>query len=215
MKTINTKDYELIIFDCDGTLVDSEPLSNSVIAQMMRDLGIEISNKEALDLFMGTSIATIIDYIEKDQGIPLEFNFEDHYRKKINLVFKEQLKAIPGVVEFISKLNCAICVASNGPRNKMQTTLSLTGLTKYFADDNIFSAHDIQKWKPKPDLFLYAAKKMKIPIDACLVIEDSMAGALGAIEAKMDLLVYTGAHNPEPFTDKKIQTFSHFNQLQD
>ena len=182
--------YDLIIFDCDGTLVNTETLSNSLISVMLREVGLNISESESIALFRGKSFSTITDYIDKHLDHRLEFNFEESFRQRSQILFEADLKAMDCAEGFIQKLNIPICIASNGPQIKMKTTLKVTGLDKYFNAENTFSAYDINKFKPEPDLFLYACKRMNGIASKTLVIEDTMVGAVAARAAGMDVLIY-------------------------
>ncbi len=213
---IDISSYQLIILDCDGTLVDSEKLSNTTIAEMIRELGIAITNEAAFSEFVGTSFGYITTYIEKALGRSLDFDFEKSFRKRVLVEFEKHLKPIAGVPQFLEKTTAPICVASNGPREKMLETLRITGLLKHFQNDNMFSAWDIQKWKPEPDLFLMAAKKMNTSANRCIVIEDTIHGVEAAIKAKMDVLYYL-PEGPSSYTDnslgKSYTAFHSFEQL--
>ncbi len=209
----NIRNYDLVIFDCDGTLVDSEHLSNTLLAEMLRELGVECDNQEIIDLFIGTSFEKINNYIQDNVRKSPKFDFEQEFRKRCKIVFEQELRPIEGVVKFIESLKTKICVASNGPQEKMKVTLSTTGLNKYFPDNCIFSAYDIQKWKPEPDLFLFSASAMDTSSTKSLVIEDTIHGAMGAIHAKMDVLAYSPDKNDNQFAENGIPTFASFAEL--
>ncbi len=214
MKTLALKKYDLIIFDCDGTLVDSEALSNKVIAELMRELGIKITDQEAFDQFAGTTLTYIAEYIERALGQPCPYDLESVFRPRVTAVFEEELKPVVGVSDFIVKVSSLKrCVASNGPQKKMAQTLRVTGLAKYFTEAQVFSAYDVQKWKPEPDLFLYAIEKMGSKSNSTLVIEDSMTGAMAAINGGIDVIVYTAHTDPQPFHEHNIPTFNSFVDL--
>ena len=184
------KVYKLIIFDCDGTLVDSEPLTNGLVALMIRENGIEMSKSKALDLFAGKTLSDITNFI-KSHGVDInEVTFEKEYRERCLTIFQRELKAIPGVHDLLSSLEIPYCIASNGPKVKMDVTLPASNLSQYFTEETIFSAYDVQAWKPKPDLFLHAANIMGYRPEETLVIEDTWSGAMGAINAKMDVWLY-------------------------
>lgn len=185
--------YDLIIFDCDGTLVDTETISNQLISDMMNEIGIQMSPKKCLDLFKGTQFKNITDYIESNIETPLSFNFENLFRKRCHSLFEKDLKEIEGATWFINLLKIPYCVASNGPRIKMNSSLKITGLSRHFDESNIFSAYDIDKFKPLPDLFLLAAEKNNTHPSKCLVFEDTVPGIEGAFNAKMDVI---GIHHP-------------------
>jgi len=204
--------YDLIIFDCDGTLVDSEELSNHLIATMLREIGITISDQESVNLFKGKSFADIENYISQNLDHSLEFNFQESFRQRSKILFEAELEAIEGAESFIKSLNIPICVASNGPQIKMQTTLAVTGLDKYFAPPTIFSAYDIQIWKPEPDLFLEASKAMGSTPEKTLVIEDTVVGGQAAKNAGMNFLIYCAGETSE-FDALGYQTFSSYKEL--
>lgn len=204
---------ELIIFDCDGTLVDSEPISNQVVADMMNDLGISMTRDRSVELFAGKSFKDIIAYIEHQLEAPLSFDFEPEFRKNAQLAFEKFLLPSKGVVSFIENLQIPYCVASNGPTIKMETTLKVTGLNKYFNEGNIFSAYDIQSWKPEPDLFLHATKKMGFLPERCLVIEDTTSGIQAAINAKIPVIVFDPKNEKPGIEDTELIYFSSFEDL--
>ena len=213
LETINEKAYDLIIFDCDGTLVDSEFLSNSVVAEMIRELGIPLTDLEAYKIFSGTSMSDIISYIEGQLNQPIPYDFEAKFRPRVQKVFETQLQPMPGVVSFIEKLKTAKCVASNGPRIKMETTLKVTGLDKHFSNQDIFSAYDLNKWKPDPDLFLYAVKEKGYIPERCLVIEDSKSGVTAAVRAAIDVIVIEDALDPMRTSLLGVPVMQSFDQL--
>ena len=182
-------DYSLIIFDCDGTLVDSEGLSNQLIAQMMNEIGIPMTEQESLDLFKGTHFGKITDYAAQylHKDLDFDFDFEAEYRRRCKVLFEKHLKEVRGAKDFIASLTKDYCVASNGPKVKMNTSLTVTGLMDLLDENCIFSAYDIDRFKPEPDLFLYAAAKMGATPEDCLVIEDTIPGIEAALNAKMDV----------------------------
>ena len=204
------QNIDLIIFDCDGTLVDSEPISNQVVADMMNQLNIPMTKERSIELFAGKKFADIVHYIEANIDYPLDFNFESEFRVQSKIAFEKYLKPIPGVIDFIESLDIRYCVASNGPRIKMETTLSVTGLDKYFTDENTFSAYDINKWKPDPALFLHAASSLNSKPASSLVIEDTISGATAAINANMKCIIYSTDKESEIFNSMGLTTFSDF-----
>ena len=206
--------YELVIFDCDGTLVDSEPVTMRLIIKMMLEKGIELSFNEAMKLFAGKNMIAITSYMSAIIGSFDYLEFEEDYRSRCIDVFNAELKAVEGAEALITKLKIPYCIASNGPRRKMDLTLKVTGLNKYFEDEVIFSAYDIQKWKPEPDLYLHASSCMRVVSDKAIVIEDTLPGLMGAINAGIPAIAY----NPEQKSDLYIDNvlnFSSMNQIQD
>ena len=214
LNQFNISSYDLVIFDCDGTLVDSEHLSNRIIADMLRELGIDCTNEEVLERFAGTSFDYINTYLSETLQLNIDFDFEAVYRVRSNEIFEKELLPIEGVPQLLESINTEICIASNGPKEKMNVTLKVTGLLKYFSSGNMFSAYDIQKWKPEPDLFLLAAKQMGVVPEKCLVVEDTLHGAIGAVRANMDVLVYIDNESKkDEFDHEGITTFDSYATL--
>lgn len=180
---------KLIIFDCDGVLVDTEAISCGVIAEETRKLGGNLSNQEAVDTFAGTSMQFVKAFLEERLGKSLPENFEATYRKRTFEEFEKNLKPIPGIHQVVQNLKIPFCVASNAPVNKVEFNLKLTKLYPYF-ENNIFSAYQVKAWKPDPTLFLTAAKTMGFDPSECLVVEDSPSGVKAAITANMKVLGY-------------------------
>ena len=181
--------YKLIIFDCDGVLVDSEAISCGMIAEELTKMGHSMTTEEGIETFGGTGMSYVIGYIEKKIGGKIPFDFEERYRKRTSELFQTKLEPIAHIKEALAKIDILKCVASNGPKDKMIMNLKITNLISFFPN-RLFSAYDIQKWKPEPDLFLHAAKTMGVDPSDCLVIEDSPAGVQAAINAKMKVYGY-------------------------
>ncbi|MEM1321336.1 MAG: HAD-IA family hydrolase [Bacteroidota bacterium] len=204
---------QLIIFDCDGVLVDSEAISNRLVAELLQELSIPMSTEESLRQFAGTSMEYIRNYIHQLTGQPLPENFEAIYRKRSALAFAEELQPIEGVARAIEAIPLPRCVASNGPREKIVTNLKITGLSSFF-NDRLFSAYDIQRWKPAPDLYLHAADQMQVATQQCVVVEDSSAGVQAAIAAGMRVLAYGGSGNADRLQAAgATQVFEHMSEL--
>jgi HAD superfamily hydrolase (TIGR01509 family) len=182
---------DLIIFDCDGVLVDSEPIANRILVEALDDVGYEIALDEAVARFVGRSMAAVVGMVEADLGRPLPEGFIDALQARTFAAFERDLTAMPGVDEVLAGLVVPVCVASSGSPDKIAHSLSLTGLERIF-DGNLFSAAMVARGKPAPDLFLHAAKEMKVAPGSCLVVEDSVPGVEAARAAGMAVLGFVG-----------------------
>jgi len=188
---------ELIIFDCDGVLVDSEMIANRVLAGLLSEAGLKITEAQCRDRFVGRSIPDVVKLVEREDGIALGGGFEKRLAEEDARAFAAELKPVAGVRDALKALDIPCCVASSGSRAKMRLTLGLTGLQDFFGA-NLFSALDVRRGKPAPDLFLFAAEKMACPPDKCLVVEDSVSGVQAARAAGMAVLGFTGGSHAEP-----------------
>ena len=178
--------YELIIFDCDGVLVDSERVANEVFARVLREVcGLEFSLEEMFDTFVGHSKLQCLAKVETMTGRPPPEELERRYREDINQALAESVQAVPGIEAVLQQLTLPYCVASSGSHDKMRLTLGKTGLIDYF-DGNIFSTSEVERGKPHPDIYLHAAARMGVRDPArCLVVEDNPLGITGAVAAGM------------------------------
>lgn len=180
----------LLIFDCDGVLVDSESINSSEFHAMALEQGINIPYEDMHNEMLGGALYKVIELLEKKHQKKLPTDFIDQFRKRTFIRFKEELQPIDGVLHSLEKITLEKCIASNGPVEKMKLNLSLTNVIDHFNVDNIYSAYDINIWKPEPDLFLYAAKEMNIDPSKCIVIEDSANGVLAAKNANMKVIAF-------------------------
>lgn len=178
-----------VIFDCDGTLVDSEVLCNLGLEIKLKELGIKIDTKSMVERFRGWKLADIVDALSAEFNLNLDDTFIPSYRQLVGELFDSQLKPIPNVEIALSKIPQPKCVASNAPLDKIKQAVEVTNL-KYFFNNNLFSAYTVQAWKPEPNLFLYAAEMMGIAPQDCVVIEDSILGIEAAQRAGMKSLFY-------------------------
>ena len=206
----------LVIFDCDGVLVDSEHLSNIVLAEFITESGWALNAPECSTLFVGRRMDDVMAMISGKVGKSLPLGWLAEYERRRDISFKQDLKAIPGirtVLDILSRNRLAYCVASSGPLSKMHFTLSLTELRTYFPDDILFSARGLPRGKPFPDVFLHAAKQMGAdPLD-CVVVEDSPAGAAAAKAAGMRCFAYAVAGNSQALIDQNAVCFFTMAQL--
>ena len=173
-----------IIFDCDGTLVDSEDVTNRIIAEMASELGITMTGDEATATFGGKTLNAVLYKMRELSGKEIPDDWLPRLIKKVSESWKTELNPVHGVRELLESLEIPICVASNGESIHIHQSLEMTGLRDFF-DGDIFSASDIGVPKPAPDLFLYTAKKMGFKPEQCVVVEDSIPGVIAANRAKI------------------------------
>jgi HAD superfamily hydrolase (TIGR01509 family) len=189
------RSLKLVIFDCDGVLVDSERLAVRIDQQLLASLGWALSEAEIVDRFVGRSDAAMIADIEAHLGRPLAADWDRQFRDVYRALFAAELKPVPGILEALDRIDIPTCVASSGSHDKMRFTLGLTGLYDRFAG-RIFSATEVANGKPAPDLFLHAAARMGVPPSACAVIEDSRWGIEAARAAGMRAFGFAGGLTP-------------------
>jgi HAD superfamily hydrolase (TIGR01509 family) len=180
--------FDLVIFDCDGVLVNSEQVANEVFAGVLLQVcGLKFTLEEMFDTFVGHSRAQCLAKIEAMLGEPPPSELDRRYQDDINLALKDSVAAIEGIEAVLRNLSIPFCVASSGSHDKMKLTLGKTGLIHLF-DGNIFSTSDVERGKPHPDIYLHAATVMGGHQPArCLVIEDSPLGVTGAVAAGMNV----------------------------
>lgn len=178
----------LVIFDCDGVLVDSEPLANAVLHAEIRRLGLELSLEESTGLFTGRSLRSCLAIIESRLGAAPPPDFLPRLRAGVVDAFMRDLGPVPGVEAVIRGLAGSRCVASSGSHEKIRFSLGLTGLASLFDDSRIFSADDVVEGKPAPDLFLHAASSLGFSPRDCVVVEDSAPGVQAGRAAGMRVL---------------------------
>lgn len=203
---------DLVIFDCDGVLVDSEPPANRVLARAIRELGWEMTVDEVTRRFKGLSLADCVRIVEERLGAPVPADFLSRLNERTYAAFREELRAVPGVERVVASLRVPRCVASSGSHEKMRLTLGLTGLLPYF-DDHLFSATEVARGKPAPDLFLHAARAMGAPPNACVVVEDSLPGVQGAVAAGMRVLGFAREEEPSRLEAAGAVAFRDMNEL--
>ena len=197
------RQFELIIFDCDGVLVDTEPTTNRLLAEVVTEAGWAVSAEDSIRMFKGHDLNEIVVEVERRVGRPLPGLLEE-YRARMFAAFDAGIDPIEGAAELLDALDAAggprRCVASNGPQNKMHASLSAAGLLDRFGCDGvrrIYSAYDIQRWKPDPGLFLHAAGAMGVAPNRCVVIEDSVTGVVAARAATMPVVALAGLTDAE------------------
>jgi HAD superfamily hydrolase (TIGR01509 family) len=181
---------ELLLFDCDGVLVDSEPVANQILAELLTACGLPTTTDESMRVYRGRTQAACIALASEKLGRPLPGDFGERFETRLHSAFERTLQPIPGVgqaVEAVVEAGVATCVASSGSVEKMQLTLGLTGLLRHF-EGRLFSATDVARSKPHPDVYLHAAKVMGSEPARCCVVEDSLLGVEAAVAAGMHVL---------------------------
>ena len=181
---------DLIIFDCDGVLVDSELLSCQCLSEVLAEFGFELGVEQALELFLGRSTAAIGQYY-RERGEILPDDFLPRLKSRVLETFAGALQPIPGVGAVLSELKAQRCVASSSDIDRVSLSLNVTGLALHF-DSRLYTAQMVKHGKPAPDLFLYAAGKMQTDPSRALVIEDSVSGVLAAKAAGMTVWGFVG-----------------------
>lgn len=207
--------YELVIFDCDGVLVDSEPISNRILAEHLTRLGVPTTFEESVDRYMGGTLGTMLADVERRLGRPAPAGFLPAYRDACYAGFDAELEAVSGVHAVLDELDATrtpACVASSGEHEKIRHTLGRTGLLDRF-EGRIFSATDVARSKPAPDLFLHAADRMGADPGGCAVIEDSPVGVAGALAAGMAVFAYAGRTPAERLGRDGVRVFSQMAEL--
>jgi HAD superfamily hydrolase (TIGR01509 family) len=192
----------LLIFDCDGVLVDSEVIAHETLLDALAPLGLTMSLPEAFALFSGRSLKDTLAIIEQRLGRPLPGDFLEQSRKLLFERFRQSLKPVAGAADAISALPYARCVASSSSFDRLHLALDVTGLAALFGA-HVFSATQVERGKPAPDLFLFAAKQMGAKPAQCIVIEDSTLGVEAGRAAGMRVVGLAGAsHATDALAEK-------------
>ncbi|HEU4616538.1 MAG TPA: HAD family hydrolase [Gammaproteobacteria bacterium] len=205
----------LVIFDCDGVLVDSERVAVRVDVQVLARLGRTFTEEEVVERFIGLSDAHFRQEIESLIGRRLHDGWEAEIQPLYREALAAELRPVDGIVEALDRILLPTCVASSGTHDKMRFTLGRTGLYDRFRG-RIFSATEVSRGKPAPDLFLYAAEKMGVAPRDCVVVEDSVHGAAAARAAGMRVLAYAGSVTPAgKLSGSSTIVFNHMSKLPD
>ncbi len=191
--------FKLVIFDCDGVLVDSERITNRVFCSMLNELGLNVTLEDMFEHFVGLSMPQCVELITDMLGTPPPPDFLTRLSVREAAALKAEITPIPGVAEALQQIDIPHCVASSGEHEKLRLTLGATGLLPYF-EGRIFSVADVERPKPAPDVFLFAARRLGVEPAACVVIEDTPTGIRAAVSAGMHVWGYaanTPAHRLE------------------
>lgn len=206
---------DLVIFDCDGVLVDSEPIANRIIARALTAAGLPMDGEAALKQFLGGKLTFIQKDVEALLGRELGDDWVPNIYAEQFVAYERELKAIPGIAAALDRVaaaGLASCVGSNGPIEKMRVTLGVTGLWARF-EGRVFSADMVGIPKPQPDLYLYCASRMGVEPGRCVVVEDSPTGARAGVAAGMRTLGYAADHGPDRLAAVGAEPFSSMDDL--
>ncbi|MFC8147816.1 HAD family hydrolase [Streptomyces paradoxus] len=209
--------YDLVIFDNDGVLVDSEPISNRLLAAYLTELGHPTSYEESIRDYMGSAMHRIHELVQERTGQRLPESFDDVFHARVFAAFEQELVAVTGASGVLEKLaadGVPYCVASSGSHERIRVGHRTTGLDQWFDEGRIFSSQDVGRGKPAPDLFLYAAERMGVSPERCVVVEDSPLGVQAAVAAGMDVYGFT-AMTPAEKLAGASRLFSDMGELAD
>lgn len=182
-----------VIFDCDGVLIDSEPISNATLAEVLTEIGLPMTREESVEAFLGRSWEHAVAVVTERLGEAPPADLHDRYRRRLFARFDAELEPVLGIADALDQLDAAgigRCVASSGTHERIRHGLAVAGLLAYFTDAQIFSAQDVAHGKPAPDLFLHAAERMGFAPERTVVVEDSPAGVRAGVAAGMAVLGY-------------------------
>jgi HAD superfamily hydrolase (TIGR01509 family) len=185
-----------VIFDCDGVLVDTEHISNRVLAGLLTAAGLPTTFEDCMRDYRGRAMASVLALATQRLGGPLPADLGDRYYAEVEAIFARELEPVPGVLGALEQIALPSCVASSGPHHKMAVTLRRTGLWERF-EGRIFSASEVEHGKPAPDLFLHAARRMGFDPAATAVVEDSVPGIEAARAAGMRAFAFARHTGPE------------------
>jgi HAD superfamily hydrolase (TIGR01509 family) len=189
---------ELIVFDCDGVLVDSEALVAGIEAELLQEAGFDVTALGLCERYAGLTYGSMMSALAADHGHPVPPDVAERIERLPAELFPTRLEAVPGMVGLVSGLANDRCVASSSGLDRINLSLSVCGLGLHFAPDRIFSAEMVSRPKPAPDLFLLAAERVGVAPGACLVIEDSPFGVVAARSAGMEVIGFVGGSHSGP-----------------
>ncbi len=183
--------WELVIFDCDGVLVDSEPAANRLLSELLAEIGLPLGYAETVRVFKGRTLEACLEIVAERLGRAPPADFRERYRARVVEEFERNVGPVLGIAEALDRIDAPVCVASSSEPWKLKTTLGAAGLLEHF-DGRLFSASEVERGKPAPDLFLHAARHMGVRPERCAVIEDSPIGVHAALAAGMTPFGFSG-----------------------
>ena len=211
---MKTNSFDLVIFDCDGVLVDSEPITNQVYTQMLREYGYEVNTEEYLRDFWGQAMTHRLEVTSHKLNWTPPEDFLSIFHERLVEMSTMELKPVDGIRELIQSITLPYCVASNGSREEIALRLKVTQLTDLFAGKRIFSGTEMPRPKPAPDVYLAAAKAFHLPPERCIVIEDSIPGITAGVRAGMKVYGHAVFKSPETLRQAGAIPFGTMAELQ-
>ncbi len=205
-------DWQLIIFDCDGVLVDSEPIANRVMADVLTENGLPMTTETCFEHFLGRTMSDCVRVLATRFGHTAATDFADHVRQRTLAALREEIEPVAGVADALARIPVPMCVASSGQLVKMRTTLHATGLLSHF-EDRLFSAAGMARGKPHPDIFLHAAREMGAAPESCAVVEDSPVGVQAGVAAGMTVFGYAALSDARALSAAGAHVFTHMQEL--
>jgi HAD superfamily hydrolase (TIGR01509 family) len=208
----------LVIFDCDGVLIDSEMISTAVMVEMLQPLGVMLDQRHVLEHFVGHPYPVVAGKIAASHGAPLPARFEEAYRAALLTRFARELTAMPGIMEVLEALAVPYCAATSSAPERARESLRIAGLAQHFGE-RVYTVSMVERVKPAPDLFLLAAERMGVAPARCLVVEDSPLGIAAARAAGMKVWLFTGgghfaaarkSHKDSPIPDRSFSAMADF-----
>jgi HAD superfamily hydrolase (TIGR01509 family) len=209
--------WDAVLFDCDGVLVDSEPITNRVLREMLIEQGWAISADDCEALFIGHTVRTRKDLIEAQTGKPFTDEWLHSFYERRNQALRVELKAIPGALQAVQAAHAftggRIACASGADRPKVVMQLQMAGMTEWFGK-HVYSGHETPRSKPFPDVYLAAAAALEVDPRRCLVIEDTITGVQAGLAAGATVWAYTPAHSRQQLAQSGVaRCFSHMDEL--
>ncbi len=203
---------ELVIFDLDGVLVDSEPISTRILMAMLAQVGLPMDEAAAEQRFLGRSRVENLAFIEQQLGRAVPEDFEANWQAQVLAAFRQELRPVPGIAAALDRLTLPTCVASGSDPVRIRLSLELAGLLPRFAG-RLFSATQVARGKPAPDLFIFAARSLGVAPAHCVVVEDSVPGVQAAVAARMPVLGYAARNSAALLAQAGAVTFDDMARL--
>ncbi|XBS70346.1 6-phosphogluconate phosphatase [Acerihabitans sp. KWT182] len=204
-----------ILFDCDGTLVDSEMLASRAYQQLFSQFGVELDTQQVHDRYKGMKVYDILASLAATHSVlPSPHELEPAFRENLTRLMEEELTVIDGVEELISSIAVPIGVVSNGPREKIQHSMRLTGLDRWFGE-HLYSAFDYQCWKPDPLLLIKACEALNVAPADTILVDDSVSGVLAGINAGMKVWYFAEIPDPGLARRPEVHVFTKMSELPD